>query len=468
MLRFFGRAPVPSLRWRLLGLVSIAAVLIVGLAAALSYQQARHEVQELMDGQMTRMARLMLAQVQEDATHLMNLPGFLAAQRGFRFSHRELTLEYQIGKPDGTMLVRSEGIPVDAFANALGFSTVIYENKPWRNLILETTDGAYRIQVAQSIRKRDKEALEISRKTTLPLAVVFPLLLVAIYFSVRRGLKPLDELAHDVSCRSPENLSLLPDEATPREVQPLVTALNRLIFRVNNSLENERRFTADAAHELRTPLAAVRIQTQVAMLSEDAEKRNHALAQALAGVDRSTRLVEQMLRLARLDPLARLLTPEKVDLAELVRDVVAGLRDASSATAITVDLDETASLIDGDVGLLEIALRNLVDNSLRYSAPDSSVMVFLRSETVGLVMGVSDNGPGVKAEELPRLVERFYRGASVQAEGSGLGLTIVHRIAELHGARLELANREGGGFQACLRWPELIANSKNSRFGSEQ
>ena len=462
MLRFFGRAPVPSLRWRLLGLVSIAAVLIVGLAAALSYQQARHEVQELMDGQMTRMARLMLAQVQEDATHLMNLPGFLAAQRGFRTSHSELTLEYQIGKPDGTVLVRSEGIPVDAFANALGFSTVIYENKPWRNLILETTDGAYRIQVAQSIRKRDKEALEISRKTTLPLAVVFPLLLVAIYFSVRRGLKPLDELAHDVSCRSPENLSLLPDEATPREVQPLVTALNRLIFRVNNSLENERRFTADAAHELRTPLAAVRIQTQVAMLSEDAEKRNHALAQALAGVDRSTRLVEQMLRLARLDPLARLLTPEKVDLAELVRDVVAGLRDASSATAITVDLDETVSLIDGDVGLLEIALRNLVDNSLRYSAPDSSVMVFLRSETVGLVMGVSDNGPGVKAEELPRLVERFYRGASVQAEGSGLGLTIVHRIAELHGARLELANREGGGFQACLRWPELIANSKNS------
>ena len=468
MLRFFGRAPVPSLRWRLLGLVSIAAVLIVGLAAALSYQQARHEVQELMDGQMTRMARLMLAQVQEDATHLMNLPGFLAAQRGFRTSHSELTLEYQIGKPDGTVLVRSEGIPVDAFANALGFSTVIYENKPWRNLILETTDGAYRIQVAQSIRKRDKEALEISRKTTLPLAVVFPLLLVAIYFSVRRGLKPLDELAHDVSCRSPENLSLLPDEATPREVQPLVTALNRLIFRVNNSLENERRFTADAAHELRTPLAAVRIQTQVAMLSEDAEKRNHALAQALAGVDRSTRLVEQMLRLARLDPLARLLTPEKVDLAELVRDVVAGLCDASSATAITVDLDETVSLIDGDVGLLEIALRNLVDNSLRYSAPDSSVMVFLRSETVGLVMGVSDNGPGVKAEELPRLVERFYRGASVQAEGSGLGLTIVHRIAELHGARLELANREGGGFQACLRWPELIANSKNSRFGSEQ
>mgnify|MGYP003618108549 FL=1 len=462
MLRFFWRSPAPSLRWRLLSLVSIAAVLIVGLAAALSYQQARHEVQELMDGQMTRMGRLMLAQVQQDATHLTNLPDLLDAQRGFRTSHSELTLEYQIGKPDGKVLVRSAEIPTDAFAHALGFSTVIYENKPWRNLILETTDGAYRIQLAQSIRKRDKEALEIARKTTLPLVLVFPLLLVAIYLSVRRGLKPLDELADEVLCRSPENLSLLPDKATPSEVQPLVAALNRLIFRVNNSLENERRFTADAAHELRTPLAAVRIQTQVAMLSEDLEKRNHALAQALAGVDRSTRLVEQMLRLARLDPLARLLTHEKLDLAGLVRDVVAGLRDASSATTITLDLDETMPLIDGDAGLLEIALRNLVDNALRYSAPDSSVTVFLRSEATGLVMGVSDNGPGVEAEELPRLVERFYRGASVQAEGSGLGLTIVHRIAELHGARLELANREGGGFQACMRWPGLVANSKNS------
>lgn len=140
-----------------------------------------------------------------------------------------------------------------------------------------------------------------------------------------------------------------------------------------------------------------------------------------------------MLRLARLDPLARL-THEKLDLAGLVRDVVAGLMYWLRRSRLI--LMKPCRLIDGDAGLLEIALRNLVDNALRYSAPDSSVTVFLRSEATGLVMGVSDNGPGVEAEELPRLVERFYRGASVQAEGSGLGLTIVHRIAELHGARL--------------------------------
>ena len=452
MVRDLDSRRVPSLRWRLLGLVSIAALLIVGLAAALSYRQARHEVQELMDGQMSKMAQLMLAQAQQGAEHLANLPDLLAGQRGMRVQRNELTLEYQIGKPDGTVLVRSPEVPAVAFTGDLGFSTVVHENQPWRNLILETTDGGYRIQVAQSVPKRDKEALEIARKTALPLAVVFPLLLVAIYFSVRRGLKPLDELAADVRRRSPENLAPLASKKTPREAQPLVAAINRLLYRLNVSLENERRFTADAAHELRTPLAAARIQTQVALLSEDAEKRNHALSQTLAGIDRSTRLVEQMLRLARLDPLAQLPAPGKVDLAELAHDVIAGLRDASPTKTITPEIDETLAAIDGDAGLLEVALRNLIDNALRYSAPDSQITVFLRRTSSGLALGVSDNGPGVSADELPRLTERFYRGSSALAEGSGLGLTIVHRIAELHGARLELSNREGGGFESCLRW----------------
>lgn len=448
-----GNGRIPSLRWRLLLLVSIAALLILGLATTLSYRQARHEVQELMDGQMSKMAMLMLAQAQQGAEHLAELPALMAAQRGVRVRRNELTLEYQIARTDGTVLVRSPQVPVTAFNNPLGFSTVEYAQQAWRSLILETTDGVYRIQVAQSILKRDREALEIARKTVLPLGVIFPLLLVAIYFSVRHGLKPLDKLAKDVLSRSPENMAPLASKAIPREAQPLVAAINRLLFRLHGSLENERRFTADAAHELRTPLAAARIQAQVAMLSEEKSKRNHALSQTLAGIDRSTRLVEQMLRLARLDPLAQLPSRGKVNLAELLRDVVAGFRDAVPERKIEHSIDEGFSVIDGDRDLLEIVLRNLLDNSLRYSLPTSLISVFLRHENGGLSMGVSDNGPGVSVEELPRLVERFYRGEEVCAEGSGLGLTIVHRIAELHGARLELRNRDGGGFEAGLHWP---------------
>ncbi len=445
---------IPSLRWRLLGLVSIAALLIFALAAALSYRQARHEVQELMDEQMSKLAQLMLAEAQGGSEHLAKLPGLLAGQRGLHPRHNGLTFEYQVGSPAGVIYARSPEIPAAAFAKELGFSTVIHEGQPWRNLILESADGAYRVQLAQSVPKRDREALEIARKTVLPLGVVFPLLLAAIYLSVRRGLKPLDDLAADVACRSPENLAPLADSAVPREVQPLVAAINRLLFRLAGSLESERRFTADAAHELRTPLAAARIQAQVAILSEDTGKRAHALSQTLAGIDRSTRLVEQMLRLARLDPLAQLSEHGKLDLAELVREVIAGACDASPDRLVAAEIEETPT-IDGDAGLLEVALRNLIDNALRYAGADSRIGVFLRYEKDDLLLGVSDNGPGVDPDELSRLAERFYRGSSASAEGSGLGLTIVQRIAQLHGARLELANRQGGGFQAALRWSAM-------------
>jgi len=450
----------PSLRWRLLTLVSVAALLILGLAGSLTYRQAKREVQELMDGQLSKMAALMLIQAQQGPEHLAELPADLANLRGQNRRHNELTLEFQIGSPDGAILVRSPGAPVSEIGGKLGFASIEYGGQPWRSLVLETADQGTRIQVTQSITVRNKEALEIAVKTVLPLVVIFPLLLLAIYFSVRRGLKPLDDLTNEVLHRSPENLSPLAGRDAPREARPLVAAINRLLFRLNGSLENERRFTADAAHELRTPIAAARVQTQVAMLTPDADKRNHALSQTLAGLDRATRLVEQMLRLARLDPLASLPDPTPVSLAELMRDVVAGTRDASSSGIVEPEVCDDAPAIAGNRDLLEVALRNLIDNARRYSPPGSRIAVALHRESGALVLSVADNGPGVSEEELPRLVERFYRSAEAVAEGSGLGLTIVHRIAELHGAKLELRNRAEGGFEARLCWS--VSQNKNA------
>ena len=441
-----------SLRRRLLGLVSIAALAIFGLATNLTYRQAHNDVQELMDGQLSKMGRLMLAQAQQGAEHLANLPAAMASLRGTRDQQNDIPLEYQIGKADGTVLVRSAEAPNTPLSGALGFSTLPHESEPWRSLILETDDGSYRIQVAESIPKRDKEAFEIATKTVLPLLVIFPLLLAAIYFSIRRGLKPLDDLAKEVLNRSPENMVPLENRATPHEALPLVAAINRLLFRLSGSLEHERRFTADAAHELRTPLAAVRIQTQVAALSENGEQRQHALSQALAGIDRATRILEQMLRLSRLDPMAQVPSPAKVNLAELLADVIAEFRDHTQASRIESDIEESAPFIVGDAELLRIALRNLIDNALRYSPPDTPIRISLRRQKTGLTISVADRGLGADEAELPRLVERFYRGTTVTAEGSGLGLTLVNRIAELHDARLDLVNREGGGFEACLRW----------------
>ncbi len=443
---------IPSLRWRLLLLVSLASLAILVLASTFSYRRARHEVQELMDDQLAKTAQLVLAQAQLGEDHFIDLPERIAGIRGLRSRRNHLTLEYQIGKASGTVLVRSAHAPTTSLAGTLGYANVMQGEERWRSLILESADGIYRVQIAESIPKRDKEALEIAVKTVQPLVFIFPLLLMAIYFSVRRGLKPIDDLASEVATRSSDNLTPLAGRDIPREAQPLVAAINRVLFRLGYSLESERRFTADAAHELRTPLAAARIQAQVALLSPDDEKRNHALSQALAGLDRATRLVEQMLRLARLDPLAQLPQKQSIDLVELAQRVAAGVQDAVPHARIALDLADNSQSVDGDPDLLEVALRNLLDNAIRYSPDESEVTVFLRNRDDALVLGVSDNGPGVAPDELPRLMERFYRGASVTAEGSGLGLTIVSRIAELHGATLELANRTGGGFEARLCW----------------
>ncbi|WP_211364149.1 ATP-binding protein [Propionivibrio limicola] len=447
---------VPSLRRRLLLLVSVASLLMLGLASSISYRRARHEVQELMDDQLAKTAQLVLAQAESGDDHFRELPARIAGLRGLSPRRNRLTLEYQIGRPDGTVLTRSPDAPATPINGPLGYATLDDAGTPWRSLLLESADHALRVQIVESIPKRDKEALEIAYKTIKPIALMLPLLLLAIYFSVRRGLKPLDDLASEVSTRSADNMAALATRDVPREAQPLVAAINRLLFRLGQTLENERRFTADAAHELRTPLAAARIQAQVAQLSGSAEQRTHALAQTMAGLDRATRLVEQMLRLARLDPLGRLPDSQPVPLADLARRVVAGVRDTSHAATIELDLAAPDAIVEGDAGLLEIVLRNLIDNAVRYCPADCRIGVFLRTENGAPVIGVSDNGPGVPADELPRLIERFYRGNSVTAEGSGLGLTIVSRIAELHGARLELANRtEGGqivGFEARLRW----------------
>lgn len=443
-----------SLRRRLLLRVALATLLIYVLAAALTYRQARHEVQELMDGQMTKAARLLLVQTRSDSQHLANLTESMAALRGVKTRRNELALEFQIGHKDGRVLSHSKHAPKSPLDGALGYTNIDHDGRPWRALTLETPDGSFRVQVSQSIRQRNTEALEIATKTVLPLGVLLPLLIILIYYSVRRGLKPLDDLADDVATRSPENLSLLAPATAPLEAQPLVRALNRLLGRLSTTLDNERRFTADAAHELRTPLAALKVQAQVAMATRDPDEHKHALTQVLAGADRATRLVEQLLRLARLDPVVRLPDPLKLDLADLAAKAVEDAQGmaATKSQKLTLSAQDTPVEINGDRDLLGAAARNLIDNALRYTPEHGEITVSASIEHGEPLLTIIDNGPGVPDAELPHLVERFYRGRDVNAEGSGLGLAIVHRIAELHGARLEVENLSGGGFSARLRW----------------
>jgi two-component system, OmpR family, sensor histidine kinase QseC len=458
-------APTPprSLRRRLLLRVSLASLLIWVLAAALSYRQASHEVRELMDSQMVKTARLLLVQTRGGTYDIAGLAESMAVLRGLgKPSSRrgEMPLEFQISRADGTLLSRSRHAPPTPPAE-LGFTNIEYGGQAWHSLTLETEDGIYRVQVTQSGRLRNREALEMATKTVLPLGLLFPLLIGLIYFSVWRGLKPLDDLAAEVAARSPDNLAALAPVAEPLETQPLVAALNHLLGRLAATLDNERRFTADAAHELRTPLAALKIQAQVAMATKNPEQSRHALAQVLAGADRTTHLIEQLLRLARLDPIDRLPEPQLVDLSALANAAAEAARNTATGRqqSLLVSLPECPVAVSGDHDLLATALRNLVSNALRYTPEQGSIAISAGMENGETLLAVTDNGPGVPAEELPRLIERFYRGREAGAEGSGLGLAIVQRIAELHGAQLEVNNLDSGGFSARLRWPapQMIA-----------
>jgi two-component system sensor histidine kinase QseC len=442
-----------SLRWRLLRAVFATALLVWGLNAILSYTQARHEAEELMDGHLAQAARLLLALVRDNESHLEDLAARLATVRSQERHRYESPLEFQVGRADGSLLLRSAHAPAKSLAAAPGYDDMTHAGHPWRVLTIASTSGDYRVQVAQSIDLRDHTALEVARRTVLPIALISPVLLLLLYYSVRRALKPLDELAAEVASRSPENLRPLAQNTAPLEARPLVSALNRLFGRLDDTLANERRFTADAAHELRTPLAVVRIQAQVAQLSRNADDRQHALQQILLGADRATRVLEQLLRLARLDPLDGLPHPAEVDLAELAERVLSDARHAAADRCIALERSDDPLLLSGDAELLAIALRNLLDNALRYTPPATTIRVIAARQDGEMTLGVIDDGPGVPPAELPRLVERFYRGSAARAEGSGLGLAIAQRVAELHAARFELENLPGGGFAAHLRWP---------------
>ena len=441
-----------SLRWRLLSAVGIAVLLLWILSGWFSYQQAAHEAEELMDGNLAQTGRLLLAIVENNEAQLAPLAARLATVRGAEDNVYEPPLEFQIGHGDGTILARSENAPELPVLGVPGYSDIVRPTGSWRMLNVASPDGRYRVQVSQAIALRDLAALEVAEQTVLPLTLIAPILVLLIYFSIRRGLRPLDKLASDVAIRSPENLAPLDKTPVPTEARPLVGALNHLLTRLDHALENERRFTADAAHELRTPLAALKVQTQVARLSQDAAMRDHALGQIEIGVDRATHLVEQLLRLARLDPLKRIESAVPVDLRALLKEIVERTRHANPPVAQhIIEIYAPGDLIShGDPDLIDIAVRNLLDNAIRYTNPEHTVWLEISRQADGLTIAVRDNGAGVPENALPRLGERFYRGRERNVEGNGLGLAIVGRIAELHGARFVAANHPEGGFVASL------------------
>ncbi|OHC70692.1 MAG: hypothetical protein A3H93_04905 [Rhodocyclales bacterium RIFCSPLOWO2_02_FULL_63_24] len=310
---------------------------------------------------------------------------------------------------------------------------------------------------AHFAKEREEVAAEIAEQLLKPMLFALPALALLLVIAIGFALTPLRQLARDVAARAPDRLDPLPIDVLPAEVEPLVARLNSLFADIMRALENERRFTADAAHELRTPLAALKAQAQVALAAVGSEERQHALAQILVGCDRATHLVAQLLTLARLD--AR--SADQMSLVEL-RPIAEEVLAASAGEAIKRGCD--LILRDGDAGirgdalLLQVLLRNLVDNALRHSG-GTQIEVSIAAQGDHAVLTVSDNGRGIGQDERDHVQQRFYRSASADSSGSGLGLSIVKRIAELHGGTVGIhAPTSGAGVSLRVQLP-LAATS---------
>jgi two-component system sensor histidine kinase QseC len=287
-----------------------------------------------------------------------------------------------------------------------------------------------------------------------PLAVALPALGVLIVLAVRSALRPLNELSRTVAGREATCLESLPVANVPSEVQPLVAELNALFARVNALFDNERRFTADAAHELRTPLAAIRAHAQAAMGAANDAERDMSLQALLTGCDRVTHLIEQLLTLARFESSAGV-SSETIDLDDLARGVTAELAPQALAKMQRIEMSSAGRcLIQSQPALLGVLLRNLLDNAIRYSPQEARIRLTLAKNGAPSIT-LEDSGPGLSAEQQSRLGERFFRVLGSDESGCGLGWSIVRRIAQAKNLKLITGrSAELGGFQVTVNWPQ--------------
>ncbi|MBC5783693.1 sensor histidine kinase N-terminal domain-containing protein [Ramlibacter sp. USB13] len=423
-----------SLRRRLLTLVLVAIAFVTVLQAGIAYRSALREADRMFDYHLEEVAR--------------------SVHGGIPFAPGEGGSEYsvQIWGPDGVTLYRSQGLQMPSQA-VLGFSDSRVNGVRLRIYTLQTTE--HTIQIAQDLDAREARARTLALRAVTPVLLLAPMLMLAVGAAIGGSLRPLARMRRQVATRAARDLSPLSTDGVPEEVQPLVAELNALFARVQGTLEAQTHFVADAAHELRSPLTALRLQLQAAERARDETARQEAIVQLRAGIDRSIALVEQLLALARLEGQAEG-AREDVDLEELAREAVSALLPTAHARSIDLGLATTAPVrLAGSRDALHLILRNLLDNAVKYTPAGGRVDIALGRDAQGAWLAVEDSGPGIPEAERDRVFDRFYRVAGSEAEGSGLGLAIVRTVAERLGGQVRLARSEAlGGLRAEVRFPD--------------
>lgn len=424
-----------SLRARLLWLVLAAIGAVTLLQAATAYRSALREADRMFDYHLEEVARSVHGGVPFD-------PGGSASE-----------YSVQVWGPDGSTLYRSRGLELPARA-VLGFSDSRVNGVRLRIYTLQTVE--HTIQIAQDLDAREARARVLAANAVLPVLLLAPLLMLAVGAVISASLGPLRRMRSQVASRAASDLSPLDVGDVPAEVRPLVAELNDLFARVRDTLQAQQHFVSDAAHELRSPLTALKLQLQAAERARDDATRAAAVRELGAGIERAIALVEQLLALARLEGAGD--SAETVDLEEVARQAVSALLPTAHARQIDLGLAEGEGAdpvaVRGGREPLHLILRNLLDNAIKYAPAGGRVDLAIGRDGERAWIAVEDSGPGIPESERERVFDRFYRVPGTQAQGSGLGLAIVRAVAERLGAEVKLgASPQLGGLRVEVRFP---------------
>lgn len=451
-----------SMRRRTLALV-LGLMLLGTLAMTLfNYFDSTHEVEEIYDAQLAHSARLLQGLMrtpvrEEERAGLYRAFNEALAQAGQRSKPGhpyESKLAFQVWDASGHLLVHSAGAPsLESPSQQEGFAALELGPHKWRGFLLRDTSTGLLIWTGERDDVRRELVTSIVRHTLFPTLLGSLLLAALLWWAIGWGLAPLRNMAAVIRARHADSLQPLQLEPLPSELAPMQAALNRLLGQIERLLERERRFIADAAHELRTPLAVLRVHVQNATQARDEAEREQSLGYLLGGIDRATRVVNQLLTLARMEPLIERGELAQVDVLALVRETLAELTPWVLKQGLELDLEaeEGDYHLNADPGSLGIALQNLVTNAVNHSPAGGRLHVRLSADAQRLLLQVEDQGPGIPAEDLERVFERFYSRGTVQ--GAGLGLAIVQSIARRHAGQIRLRNLDSGGLQASLELP---------------
>ncbi len=450
-----------SIRRRLLIAVLSAVFLAWTFMATSSYSDIRKEIEELLDAQLAQSARALLAfntTNLEEQTPLAekkdkedhNLPDVPERLFGHRYENK---LAFQIWTNENKLVLRSANAPIDTplTDKEYGYDDRTVLGHRWRIFSLPDDNSTIVVKVGERYDIRQELISNVATKTLQPIAIALPLLALLIWLGIGRAMAPLIKLARQVEIRAPNHLQPVETEGVPKEAKPLVTSLNNLFGRLERAFDGERRFTSDAAHELRTPLAGLKAQAHVALKSNNIQNREKALVQVVKGVDQATHLVQQLLTLARLDPEQGIAEYEDVNLSNITGEALANLIPYAESKNISLSMidenEDEKQIIKGNKDALAILLRNLTDNAIRYTPESGTIDVSIFRKEKHIILRFADSGPGIPPEDREQVFKRFYRRLGTQASGSGLGLSIVSRIAELHHATLKLDSSSYQGLQ---------------------